>query len=578
MIKMISLIRYERWKQRKLKDPDLINEINQISDNSTAINQRFGSELDFGTGGARGYMGAGTNRINIYTIGKITQGYANYLNRHHTYPCVIAVAYDSRIKSDIFAKSVCEIFAANGITSYIFNELVPTPLLSFAVRDLQCLGGVVITASHNPSDYNGYKIYNSTGGQITSQTAGEISREMADVDVFDDVISMEFEQGLKNNLIKYIDESLIFRYLEAVSKNTFYPSDTEKNISVVYSPLNGTGLKPVTLCMRQNGYNNLKIVEEQKEPNGRFPTCPKPNPELPEAMELSIKYAKEQKADVVLVTDPDADRVGAAILHQGDYYLLSGNETGILLLNYICERKAERGLLPSNAVVIKSIVTTDMLKLIAQDYQINVKEVLTGFKYIGELVTELERQGMDESFILGVEESCGYLIGSYIRDKDGIEASLIIAELVYHYKKSQQSLLDVLNKLYEKYGYWHNAQKTIDFNDVAFEKSSRIMDWFRSKSIKKLGSFHIRSFYDFRSSTALDINTGISQDIELPKSNVIKYILEDNTTVTIRPSGTEAKLKIYLSIFSKDGQNALTLENVIISELYQLINTVLPNI
>lgn len=556
--------RWETWKEYPLEDKDLLEELDKISgfgsEAESEITDRFYRDLEFGTGGLRGIIGAGTNRMNIYTVAKATQGYAKYLLKHVTAPSV-AIAYDSRIKSDKFARVAAEVFAANGIHVYIYPELMPTPALSFAIRHLKCSGGIVVTASHNPAKYNGYKVYGADGCQITMHAAKEILAEIETVDIFKGTQKLSFDEALDNRRISYIDKTTVDAYIDAVSAQSLSGGEKiEKDVSIVYTPLNGAGLKCVTRCLTENGFTNISVVEEQKLPNGNFLTCPYPNPEIREALELGLREAKKLGSDLLLATDPDCDRVGIAVRNGKDYVLLSGNEVGMLLLDYICSRRITLNRMPKNPVMIKTIVTIDMAKRIAEDYGVQVIEVLTGFKFIGEQIGLLEQNGDEERYIFGFEESYGYLTGGYVRDKDAVDASLMIAEMFAYYRTYGKSLLGVLNGLYEKYGYCLNTLHSYTFEgEEGFQKMQNIMKVFRKNSPKEWIGRRVLSVSDYKSSI-ICYNDGKEEQIDLPVSDVMKYVLEGNVSVVVRPSGTEPKLKIYYSVSAEDKDAAAKLE------------------
>lgn len=551
--------KWNEWKNHYLADADLMNELDSINQNESEIIDRFYRELEFGTGGLRGVIGAGTNRMNIYTVAKATQGYSNYLKKQTDFPSV-AIAYDSRIKSDVFAKKAAEVFAANGIHVYIYPELMPTPSLSFAVRYLKCAGGIVITASHNPSKYNGYKVYGNDGCQITTEAASSILSEIENLDIFNDVNSISFEEALLNGRISYIEEEVVTAYLDAVSGQTLCGREINKGVSIVYTPLNGSGLKCVTRVLKENGFTNISVVPEQENPDGNFPTCPYPNPEMKEALELGLREAKKMGSDLLLATDPDCDRVGIAVLNKGEYVLLSGNEVGMLLLDYICKRRIVIGKMPKDPVLVKTIVTIDMAGKIAKDYGVKVIDVLTGFKFIGEQIGRLEANGQEESFILGFEESYGYLTGGYVRDKDAVVGSLMICEMFAYYKTQGLSLVDVLAGLYEKYGYCLNTLHSYTFEGAeGFEKMQTIMHELRQTSLNLIGTTTVVEVQDYQ--------TGIN---DLPKSDVLKYLLEGESSIVIRPSGTEPKIKAYFSVNADSREEAEKLEKIMVRQLAQI--------
>lgn len=548
--------KWNEWSNQNLADVDLMNELDSIKQNESEIVDRFYRELEFGTGGLRGVIGAGTNRMNIYTVAKATQGYSNYLKKQTDFPSV-AIAYDSRIKSDVFAKKAAEVFAANGIQVYIYPELMPTPSLSFAVRYLKCAGGIVITASHNPSKYNGYKVYGSDGCQITTEAASSILNEIENLDIFNDVNSISFEEALLNGKISYIQEEVVTAFLDAVSGQTLCGEEINKGVSIVYTPLNGSGLKCVTRVLKENGFTNIFVVPEQENPDGNFPTCPYPNPEMKEALALGLREAQKMGSDLLLATDPDCDRVGIAVLNNGEYVLLSGNEVGMLLLDYICKRRIATGKMPNNPVMVKTIVTIDMAGKIAKDYGVKVIDVLTGFKFIGEQIGRLEANDQEESFILGFEESYGYLTGGYVRDKDAVVGSLMICEMFAYYKTHGLSLVDVLAGLYEKYGYCLNTLHSYTFEGAeGFQKMQTIMHNLRQTPLKQIGDRNVIEVVDYQ--------CGIN---DLPKSDVLKYLLQNEASIVIRPSGTEPKMKVYLSVSAENKEKAEIVENVMVKEL-----------
>lgn len=558
---------YRLWSDKQLEDKDLISELKEIEGKDSEITERFYRDLEFGTGGLRGVIGVGTNRMNIYTVGKATQGYSGYLNSKFSNPSV-AIAYDSRIKSDVFAVRAAEIFAANGIRVHLYKELMPTPALSFAVRFLGCSGGIVITASHNPSKYNGYKVYGCDGGQITNEAADEILSEIGRIDPFEDVKRIPFEQGLEQNLISYITEDTISSYIRAVSSESLCEDGIDKNVSIVYTPLNGAGLGCVTRTLKENGFTNLTVVSEQENPDGNFPTCPYPNPEMKEALSLGIEYAKRLGSDLLLATDPDCDRVGTAVKSGDGYVLLSGNEMGMLLFDYICKRRIAMDKMPAKPVAVKTIVTTDMLQKIAEDYGVLVIDVLTGFKYIGEQIGLLEDQGEGERYIFGFEESYGYLSGGYVRDKDGVNASLLICEMFAYYKAHNQSLIEVMNGLYKKYGYCLNTLRSYQFEGAeGFHRMNRIMEALREDMPSDILGLKVAAIYDYQEKFKVYPDGKKKPILGLPKSNVLKIILEGSVSFVMRPSGTEPKLKIYLSVSAENSKLSVELEQKLAREI-----------
>lgn len=524
---------YKRWLG-KVTEEDLLTELKAIEGKEEEINDRFYRDLEFGTGGLRGVIGAGTFRMNEHTVARATQGYSNYLNKASKNPSV-SIAYDSRNKSDIFAKTAASVFAANGILVNIYKELMPTPSLSYAVRALNCDGGIVVTASHNPAKYNGYKVYGADGCQITLEVADAILAEIEAVDVFDDVKIMDFEAGLSEGKIKYIEDDVITGFIDAVSERALNPKEIDKNVSIVYTPLNGTGRYCVTRCLKENGYTQITIPKEQEMPDGNFTTCPYPNPEIREALEVGLKKAKEVGSDLLLATDPDCDRVGVAVKEGDDYQLISGNQMGILLFDYICKTYKANGTMPENPVVVTTIVSTKMIDKIAADYGVEVRRVLTGFKFIGEQIGFLEADGEVDRYIFGFEESYGYLSGGHVRDKDGVNASLLICEMFAHYKAMGISLVQMLNQLYEKYGYFKEALQSITFEGVSgAKKMADLMESLRTNAPKEVAGYKVIDVKDYKA--------GIGN---LPKSNVLEFNMEDDINVLVRPSGTEPKIKMY---------------------------------
>ena len=559
------------WREQTMEDPDLAAELAAVCGDDAALEDRFYKDLEFGTGGLRGVIGAGTNRMNIYTVAKATQGYADYLKERHETPSV-AIAYDSRIKSDVFARTAAQVFAANGIAVHMYSELMPTPALSFAIRYLKCSGGVVITASHNPAKYNGYKVYGSDGCQITSKAAKEILARISRVDTFGGVAKMDFALALKQERIHFITAETIDAYLAAVSaeslgEKTESEKELRRKMPIVYTPLNGTGRYCVTRILKENGFDRVITVPEQELPDGNFPTCPYPNPEVREAMELGISLAQKTESELVLATDPDCDRVGIAVKQGGEFALLSGNEVGILLLDYICQRRIAMDRMPDRPVAVKTIVTIDMAKKIAAHYGIELREVLTGFKYIGEQIGMLEKAGQAARFIFGFEESYGYLSGSYVRDKDGVNASLLICEMAVYYKARGLTLQDALNRLYETHGYCLNTQHTYAFEGAAGAARMReIMDAFRSEPPRDFAGLRVERISDYKTSVARTAD-GREEKIALPVSNVLKFWLEGDSSVVVRPSGTEPKLKVYLSVSAGTREQAEALEKKMVQKI-----------
>lgn len=541
--------KYDLWVDKTAGNQELHKDLLGIVSSLMAIEDRFYRDLEFGTGGLRGVLGAGTNRMNIYTVAKATQGLSNYLNRQTDKPSV-AIAYDSRIHSDLFAETAAAVFAANGITVYIYPKLMPTPSLSFAVRDLKCTGGVVITASHNPAKYNGYKVYGSDGCQITTEAAKAIQMEIDAIDPFENVKWSDFQEELKKGIISYIGEDTVQRYLNAVATASVLPEGIAKDVAIVYTPLNGAGISCVPRCLEEHGFTNITLVEEQKDPDGIFPTCPYPNPEIQEALEVGLQWAKRTESDLLLATDPDCDRVGVAVKSEDGYTLISGNEMGVLLLDFVCKMRIANGTMPQNPVAVKTIVTTPMAKKVAAHYGVELRDVLTGFKFIGEQIGLLEKTGEASRYIFGFEESYGYLSGSFVRDKDAVNASLLICEMFAWYKAQGKSLLDVLSELYDTYGYYSTKLLTFAFEgSKGFAEMQGKMDSLRTTPPKEVAGLQVEKIVDY---LHVDIPA-------LPKSNVIRFFLESGTEVVVRPSGTEPKLKVYLTSVGENWQDSQTM-------------------
>ena len=534
---------YERWLKYAVLDDDVSAELREMDEN--AVMEAFYRELEFGTGGLRGVIGAGSNRMNVYTVGKASQGLANYVLKH--FPereRRIAVSYDSRIKSVLFSRTAAAVFAASGIETVIYPNLMPTPCLSYAVRALHCSAGIMVTASHNPAKYNGYKVYGSDGCQCTTEAAGEILSLIQELDCFDDVNYGDFDALMAEGKISYIPDQIYTDFVEEVKKQSVLPKDApiDRNVAVVYTPLNGAGRYPVIRTLQEAGFTNITIVQEQAEPDGHFPTCPYPNPEIREAMELGIRTAEENQADLLMATDPDSDRMGIAVRDEnGAYVLLSGNETGCLMLDYVLNLRKENGTLPKTPVVVKTIVTSDLAEQIAHAYGAEVRNVLTGFKYIGEQILDLEKHGRESDYVFGFEESYGYLTGTYVRDKDAVDAAFMVCEMFAYYRSIGKTLLEKLHELYDTYGYYQNSLKTYEFEGMAGAKRmEEIMASFRGD---------LESFAGVKVAKKLDYLPGIDG---LPKADVVKFYLEDGSSLVIRPSGTEPKVKLYIAVKGKN--------------------------
>ncbi len=532
---------YLRWRENAVRDTALGQELAAIEGDAAAIEDRFYQELEFGTGGLRGVLGAGTNRMNVYTVAKATQGLSNYLNAQAAAPQV-AIAYDSRRNSTLFAQTAAAVFAANGIRVHIYPRLMPTPSLSFAVRDLGCDGGVVITASHNPAKYNGYKVYGADGCQITTEAAKAIQAAIDPVDPFTGVRWAEFDAMLAAGKVQYIGGDTVERYLAAVDTASVLPAGIKRDVAIVYTPLNGTGISCVPRCLKEHGFTNITIPDEQKDPNGDFPTCPYPNPEIREALTVGLDWARRTGSDLLLATDPDCDRVGVAVKNGGDYTLITGNEMGVLLLDFVCKMRTANGTMPKAPVAVKTIVTTPMAARVAAHYGVQLIDVLTGFKFIGEQIGLLEKKGEQGRYIFGFEESYGYLSGSFVRDKDAVNASLLICEMFAWYKAQGQSLVEVLDGLYAAHGYYEGRLYTAAFEGArGKQKMEAMLTALRAAPPADIAGIPVLQCLDYRQ--------GIGG---LPKSNVLRYLLADGMEATVRPSGTEPKLKVYLTAVGPD--------------------------
>lgn len=557
---------YRQWLNNATDDPDLITELKSIEGKNDEILDRFYRSLEFGTAGLRGVIGAGTNRMNIYTVGRATQGLADYLNSKYDSPSV-AIGYDSRIKSEYFSREAASVLAANGVKVYIYDELEPTPCLSFAVRHFHTSGGIILTASHNPAKYNGYKCYNHRGYQMTDEEADETYGYIQKVDYFGGIKKVDFDSAVKDGKIEYIGQDTIELFLNEVQKQCINPDIIKSaDLKVIYTPLNGTGNKPVRAILDRIGIKNVHVVPEQEKPDGNFPTCPFPNPEIKQVFELGLEMNKKIGADILLATDPDCDRVGIAVPDKsGELVLMSGNEVGAMLLNYILSQRKEKGTLPESAIAVKSFVSTDLAEVIAKRYNCRFKNLLTGFKYIGELITNLEAEGKADDFVMGFEESYGYLAGTHARDKDAVVASMLICEMAAYYKTKNMNLVDVMNSLYDEYGYYANDVESYTFEGAAgMEKMAEIMDNLRQNSPKQIGGLDVTAVSDYESGTTVHTD-GRTETIDLPKSNVIAFALTDGNKVIVRPSGTEPKIKAYITAIGSDRKSADDLAKVLVS-------------
>ena len=542
--------KYQAWLDSPIISEDIKNELRNIKDEKE-IEDRFYKDLEFGTGGLRGVMGAGSNRMNIYTVSKATQGFADYLNQNFDNPSV-AIAYDSRNMSDEFAKAAALTLCANGVKVNLFESLRPTPVLSFTVRYLNCQGGIVVTASHNPKIYNGYKVYDEFGGQVTDNKAGKVIDCVNAVSDFSMIKTMDEKEALEKGLLKYIGEDVDKAYIEKVKSLTIREDlvkEKAKDLNIIYTPIHGSGNVPVRRVLKELGYENVNVVKEQELPNGDFPTAPYPNPEKAEVFELALKMAETVKPDIIFGTDPDSDRIGVVVnIGGGEYKVLTGNQTGLLLTDYVLGSMKETGKLPSNGVVIKTIVTTEGARAIASSYGVELMDVLTGFKYIGEKIHEFE-VNKDKTYLFGFEESYGYLAGDFVRDKDAVIASMLIAEMTLYYKSKGMSLYEALLNIYKKHGFYKEELISIELEGKeGQEKIASCIDGLRNEKISEVEGIKVATRYDYKLSEEEDLVNGKQLEIKLPKSNVLKYILENGSSFVVRPSGTEPKMKIYLAV------------------------------
>lgn len=536
-------------------DEELLAELKAMQEagDEDAITDAFFQDLAFGTAGLRGTIGAGTNHMNIYTVGRATQGFADYLNKTFENPTV-AIARDSRNKGELFVKTTAAILAANGVTSYVYPKISPVPTLSWATRYLKCSGGICMTASHNPAPYNGYKAYGPDGCQITSEAADAISAAMNACDPFKDIKTMDFDAAVEQGLVKWIDDEVLDAYYDAVADKSVNNLTDEQianaPLKLVYTPLNGTGLIPVTTVLNKVGITDITVVPEQRDPDGDFPTCPYPNPEIREAMQKGIDLCQEVKPDLLLATDPDADRVGVACADGDDYTLLTGNEMGVLLLDYICKMRAERGEDLSNKVAVTTIVSSAMVDALAAEYGFELRRCLTGFKYIGDIITGLSDAGEVDRFIFGFEESYGYLSGDHVRDKDAVNASMLICQMAQYYKLQGKNLVEAMRDLYEKHGYYHNKTVSLSYPGAdGAAKMAGIMKSLRDEAPAEIAGSKVEAVVDY----ATCVNG-------LPAADVIEFDLEGGNKAIVRPSGTEPKIKLY--IFAK-GEDAAAADALI---------------
>ena len=570
--------KYEEWLKSTYISNDVKTELRSINDEKE-IEDRFYKELEFGTGGLRGIIGAGTNRMNIYTVGKATQGYANYINNNFSGEKKVVIAYDSRHMSKDFALSAALNLCANNIKVYLFESLRPTPMLSYSVRKLGCVGGVVITASHNPKKYNGYKVYGADGAQITDVPAKKIIDYVNKIENYSLIKTVSEEKAINNRLLEYIGEEIDDLYIEDIknlSIRTSLINEKAKDLKIIYTPIHGTGNIPVRRILAELGYENLKVVKEQELPNGDFPTAPYPNPENPKVFEIALKMAESFCPDIIFGTDPDCDRIGIVVKDEkNDYKVLTGNETGILLTEYIIKSLKENDKLPRNGVVVKTIVTTELIKKIALDYDIEVIDVLTGFKYIGEKIEEFNKE-KNKKYIFGFEESYGYLAGEYSRDKDAVVAAMLICEMALYYKEKNMNLYDALMEIYNKYGYSKEVLKSIELEGKSGqEKIEKCINNLRYSNIERINNSRVIKRFDYKLKIEKDYIKNSEEKIILPESNVLKYMLEDESWFVVRPSGTEPKMKIYLSVKDECYEKVNDKMKIFSEKVMELINNAL---
>ncbi len=564
---------YALWCENAVEDPDVAAELSAIAADPEAIRDRFYQELNFGTAGLRGVIGAGENRMNIYTVRRATQGLAAWmLSCEGTRSA--AVAYDSRHKSALFARETARVLAGNGITVYLYPQLEPVPVLSYTVRRCGCQAGVMITASHNPAKYNGYKVYGADGCQLTDHDAGEVTRQIRGVDIFSGVRLAPFDEAKADGRIRMVGQDVLDGYMDCVLSRQVLPGVCEKaGLRLIYTPLNGAGNVPVREMLRRIGAKEVTVVPEQELPDGDFPTAPYPNPEIRQAFDRALVLAETVEPDLLLATDPDCDRVGIAVPDgKGGYALMTGNEVGCLLLDYILTRRAAAGTLPERPVAVRSIVTTAMTDAIAADHGCEVREVLTGFKYIGEQIALLEAKGEAERFVLGYEESYGYLSGTYVRDKDAVVASMLIVEMAAFYRAQGMTLLDRMQQLYARYGFYRNAVINVAFEgERGMAEMDAIMTGLRTDPPAALAGQPVTAIADYREQVRRDLTTNEKTALTLPRSNVLSFRLADGAGVIVRPSGTEPKIKAYVTVIGRDADDAAAREQALLAAAHTMI-------
>ena len=557
--------KYNYWLEQENIDAEVLSQLKKMENDENEIFESFYKDLEFGTAGLRGILGAGTNRMNVYTVGKASDGFAKYLKENFENPS-IAIAYDSRINSELFAWVSARIMAKNGIKVYIYNELMPTPMLSFAVRHYKCDGGIVITASHNPAKYNGYKVYGPDGCQAGPEMADAILSYINKTDMFKVQLADKNDEN-----INIIPDSVIESFIDTIfNKRVYEDKDAVKNLNIVYTPLNGTGMMPVKRVFAKMGINDITVVKEQEFPDGNFPTCPYPNPEIREALQKGLDLLEETKGDILIATDPDADRVGVAVKHNDQFRLITGNEMGVLMLDYICRARNLNNTMPKNPVAVKTIVTTAMVDAVCNKYGVKLESVLTGFKFIGGVIADLEENNRVEDYLLGFEESYGYLLGEHVRDKDAISAVMLIADMTAFYKSKGKTLVDVLEDMFKEFGYYENKTVTFSFEGASgLEKMASLMEQLRQIPPKTVAGADIIEISDYKLSVTK--NAQGETTILLPKSNVLAYKLSDGCSFVVRPSGTEPKLKIYMFVKAETSEKAKLRVSELHSSLEQLV-------
>ncbi len=541
---------YKKWATDLFFDEQTREELEKIKENEKEIEDRFYKELEFGTAGLRGIMGAGTNRMNKYTVGKATQGLANFIKKEKGEQRGVAISYDSRNNSKYFSEISALVLNANGIKTYLFENIAPVPELSYSVRKLKCIAGIMITASHNPPQYNGYKVYAEDGAQITAPIDKQIMDEVKKIQNYEEIKNISKEEAMQKGLYHTIGKEIEDSYIEEIKKQLQNKEIIQKqaNLSIIYTPLHGAGNVPVQRVLKEIGFTNVHIVKEQEQPDGNFPTVEYPNPEDKKAFTLALELAKKVNAEIVLATDPDSDRLGVYVKHENEYIGLTGNMSALLILEYILSQRKEKNTLPENGAIIKSIVSSTMVEPIAKYYGVQLFEVLTGFKYIGEKIKEFE-ENKKYNFIFGYEESYGCLAGDYARDKDGVAAVALLCEAAAYYKEKGISLWEQMLNLYEKYGYYKEGVKQITLEGIdGAEKIKTTMENLRTNPPKEIGGYAVKKIRDYQTQTIINVETNESEKITLPVSNVLYYELEENGWVAVRPSGTEPKIKYYIGV------------------------------